>query len=45
MTLLQWPVALVSLGYLGGLAVLLLLQPSFLFPIPKIARTAPAPTG
>jgi hypothetical protein len=42
MTLLKWLVGLVSLGYLGGLTALFLLQRSFLFPIPQTARTAPA---
>jgi hypothetical protein len=45
MTLLTWLVTLVSRGHLGGLAALFLLQRSFLFPIPKTARTAPARTG
>src|SRR5450631_2576832 len=45
MTVLKWLVALASIGYLGGLAALFLLQRSFLFPIPQVARTAPAAAG
>jgi fermentation-respiration switch protein FrsA (DUF1100 family) len=45
MTVLKWLVALVSIGYLGGLAALFLLQRSFLFPIPQTARTTPAAAG
>ena len=45
MTVLKWLVALASIGYLGGLAALLLLQRSFLFPIPQAVRTAPAAAG
>jgi fermentation-respiration switch protein FrsA (DUF1100 family) len=44
-TALKWLVALAATGYLGGLAVLFLLQRSFLFPIPQTARTAPAAAG
>jgi fermentation-respiration switch protein FrsA (DUF1100 family) len=35
----------VSVGYVGGLAALYLLQRSVLFPIPQIARVAPAAAG
>jgi fermentation-respiration switch protein FrsA (DUF1100 family) len=45
MTVLKWLAALASIGYLGGLAALFLLQRSFLFPIPQSARTAPAAAG
>ena len=45
MTVLKWFVALASIGYLGGLAALFLLQRSFLFPIPQAVRTAPAAAG
>ena len=45
MTVLKWLVALAAIGYAGGLAALFLLQRSFLFPIPQIARTAPAAAG
>jgi fermentation-respiration switch protein FrsA (DUF1100 family) len=45
MTVLKWLVALASIGYLGGLAALFLLQRSFLFPIPQAMRTAPAAAG
>jgi fermentation-respiration switch protein FrsA (DUF1100 family) len=45
MTVLKWLVALAAIGYVCGLAVLFLLQRSFLFPIPQTARTAPAAAG
>ena len=45
MTVLKWLVALASIGYLGGLVALFLLQRSFLFPIPQAVRTAPAAAG
>jgi uncharacterized protein len=45
MTVLKWLVALASIGYLGGLAAVFLLQRSFLFPIPQAVRTAPAAAG
>jgi hypothetical protein len=45
MTVLKWLLIVVSVGYLGGLAVLFLLQRSFLFPIPHTARTLPAAAG
>lgn len=45
MTVLKWLLIVVSVGYLGGLAALFLLQRSFLFPIPLAARTTPAAAG
>src|SRR4030088_736378 len=45
MTVLKWLVAVISIGFLGGLAALFLLQRSFLFPIPQAVRTAPAAAG
>ena len=45
MTVLKWLLIVVSVGYLGGLAVLFLLQRSVLFPIPQVARTKPAAAG
>jgi uncharacterized protein len=45
MTILKWLLIVVSVGYLGGLAALFLLQRSFLFPIPPVARIAPAAAG
>jgi uncharacterized protein len=45
MTVLKWLVALVSIGYFGGMAALFLLQRSFLFPIPQTARTTPGAAG
>ena len=45
MTVLKWLVALVSVGYLGGLAVLFFVQRSFLFPIPQTVRTTPEAAG
>jgi fermentation-respiration switch protein FrsA (DUF1100 family) len=45
MTVLKWLVALVSIGYVGGLVVLFLAQRSFLFPIPQTQRTAPGAAG
>jgi uncharacterized protein len=45
MTVLKWVVAVVSVGYVGGLAVLFLMQRSMLFPIPRTGRTAPAAAG
>ena len=43
MTVLKWLLIVVSVGYLGGLAALFLLQRSVLFPIPQAARTTPPP--
>ncbi len=45
MTVLKWLLIVVSVGYFGGLAALFLLQRSFLFPIPQVARTTPAAAG
>jgi fermentation-respiration switch protein FrsA (DUF1100 family) len=45
MTVLKWLVALVSIGYLGGLVALYFTQRSFLFPIPQTVRTAPGAAG
>jgi uncharacterized protein len=45
MTVLKWLVVVVSVGYAGGLVVLLLVQRSLLFPIPQTRRTAPAAAG
>lgn len=45
MTVLKWLLIVVSIGYVGGLAALFLLQRSFLFPIPQAERTAPAAAG
>jgi fermentation-respiration switch protein FrsA (DUF1100 family) len=45
MAVLKWLVILVSVGYLGGLAVLFFMQRSMLFPIPPAGRTAPETAG
>ncbi|WP_291866769.1 alpha/beta hydrolase [Bradyrhizobium sp.] len=45
MTVLKWLLIVVSVGYLGGLAALFLLQRWFLFPIPQVVRTTPAAAG
>jgi uncharacterized protein len=45
MTVLKWLVVLASVGYLGGLAALFFLQRQFIFPIPKMVRTAPEAAG
>ena len=45
MTVLKWLLIVVSVGYLGGLAALFLLQRSFLFPVPQTVRTAPGAAG
>jgi fermentation-respiration switch protein FrsA (DUF1100 family) len=45
MTVLKWLLIVGSVGYLGGLAALFLLQRSFLFPIPQVARITPAAAG
>src|SRR5476649_1673653 len=45
MTVLKWLLIVVSVCYLGGLAILFLVQRSFVFPIPQVARTAPASAG
>src|SRR5258708_14846172 len=45
MPVLKWLLIVVSVGYVGGLAVLFLPQRSFLFPIPQAVRTAPGAAG
>jgi fermentation-respiration switch protein FrsA (DUF1100 family) len=45
MTILKWLVALVSVGYVGGVAVVFFAQRSLLFPIPQTVRTAPEAAG
>ncbi|MGZ5842191.1 MAG: alpha/beta hydrolase [Xanthobacteraceae bacterium] len=45
MTVLKWLVILLSVGYLGGLAVLYFKQRDFLFPIPQTVRTTPDAAG
>src|ERR1700737_4464858 len=45
MTVLKWLVVLVSVGYLGGLVVLFLVQRAFIFPIPQTVRTTPQTAG
>ena len=45
MTVLKWLLFVVSVGYVGGLAAVFLLQRSFLFPVPQTVRTAPAAAG
>lgn len=45
MTALKWLLIVVSVGYACGLAVLFLMQRSFLFPIPQAARMAPGAAG
>ena len=45
MTVLKWLVILVSIGYLGGLAVLYFGQRGFIFPVPQTARTPPGAAG
>src|SRR3954452_1337285 len=45
MTVLKWLLIIAAVGYVGGLAALYLLQRSLLFPIPQVARTAPAAAG
>ena len=42
MTVLKWLVALASIAYFGGLALLYFAQRSLLFPIPETTRTSPA---
>jgi pimeloyl-ACP methyl ester carboxylesterase len=42
---LKWLAMVVAIGYLGGLGVLYFKQRSMLFPIPPVARTAPAAAG
>ncbi len=45
MTVLKWLLIVVSVGYVGGLAALYLLQRSVLFPIPHVPRMAPLAAG
>jgi fermentation-respiration switch protein FrsA (DUF1100 family) len=45
MTVLKWLLIVVSVGYVGGLAALFLLQRWVLFPIPQVFRIAPAAAG
>src|SRR6476660_2639802 len=45
MAVLKWLLIVVSVGYVGGLAALFLLQRSVLFPIPQVFRVAPAAAG
>ena len=45
MTVLKWLVAILSMGYLGGLAVLYFGQRAFIFPVPQTVRTSPEAAG
>jgi uncharacterized protein len=45
MTVLKWLLIVVSVGFVCGLAVLFLVQRSFLFPVPTVARTSPREAG
>src|SRR5712671_1181932 len=45
MAILKWLLIVVSVGYLGGLAVLFFKQRSMLFPIPTVERVAPEAAG
>src|SRR4051794_1688018 len=45
MTVVKWLLIVVSVGYACGLAVLFLVQRSFLFPIPTAERTTPKAAG
>jgi len=45
MTLLKWLAIVLVLVYLGGVAVLYVMQRAMLFPIPPVGRTAPAAAG
>jgi uncharacterized protein len=45
MTVLKWLLIVVSVGYVGGLAALFLLQRSVLFPIPQVPRSSPTAAG
>ncbi len=45
MIVLKWLAIVVAIGYLGGLGVLFFEQRSMLFPIPPVARIAPAAAG
>lgn len=45
MIVLKWLAMVVAAGYLGGLGILYFKQRSMLFPIPTVARAAPAAAG
>jgi fermentation-respiration switch protein FrsA (DUF1100 family) len=45
MVVLKWLLIVVSVAYGCGLAVLFLVQRSFLFPVPTVVRTAPREAG
>src|ERR1700688_3848159 len=45
MTVLKWLLIVVSVAYACGLAVLFLVQRSFLFPVPTVVRTSPREAG
>src|SRR5262245_43226463 len=45
MTILKWTLSIVAVIYLGGLSALVLLQRSFMFPIPTRERVAPSAAG
>ncbi len=45
MIVLKWLAMVVAAGYLGGLGLLYFKQRSMLFPVPTVARTAPAAAG
>jgi uncharacterized protein len=45
MTVLKWLLIVVSVGYVGGLVALFLLQRSVLFPIPQVPRSSPTAAG
>jgi uncharacterized protein len=45
MTVLKWLLIVVAVAYACGLAVLFLVQRSFLFPVPTLARTSPQQAG
>jgi len=45
MTVLRWLIALLLVGYVGGLAALFFLQRKLIFPIPQTVRTAPEAAG
>jgi len=45
MTILKWLVVLISIGYVGGLAVLYFVQRALIFPIPQTVRTSPEAAG
>ena len=45
MTVLKWLAIVLVLVYLGGVAMLYVMQRAMLFPIPPVGRTAPAAAG